>query len=161
MKRKEIRSVILEYDNQNELSEEDRRLLYHAREALKMAYAPYSGFQVGAALLLENGTVIRGNNQENAAFPSGLCAERVALFHASSNHPGVPIKALAIVAYRDGRYIDDPVYPCGSCRQVMVESEGRQEQSFRIILGGAQKTLVVERASDLLPLHFDPRFLKK
>lgn len=135
MKRKEIRSIVLEYDRLEELPEEDRHLLEQARQASAMAYAPYSGFKVGAALLLENGTVITGNNQENAAFPSGLCAERVALFHAAAQYPDVPIRTLAIVATRKGEYTSEPVSPCGSCRQVMIESESRHNKSFRIILG--------------------------
>ncbi|HDR88768.1 MAG TPA: cytidine deaminase [Bacteroidetes bacterium] len=160
MKRKEIRCIVLEYDRLEELPEEDRRLLEQARQASAMAYAPYSGFKVGAALLLENGTVITGNNQENAAFPSGLCAERVALFHAAAQYPDIPIRTLAIVATRKGEYTSEPVSPCGSCRQVMIESESRQNKPFRIILGGKDRFLVVDKASDLLPIHFDHRFLK-
>lgn len=161
LKRTEIKCIVLEYDDATELSEDDRELLGHAKEAALQAYAPYSGFLVGAALRLDDGMVIRGNNQENAAFPSGMCAERVALYHASSNHPDAIITGIALVAFRDGEYISGPVPPCGCCRQVMVELENRQKHPLRVILGSNKKVLVVSQAADLLPLRFDRRFLRK
>jgi cytidine deaminase len=144
----------------DDLSGEEKMLVEKAKEMTKMAYAPYSSFYVGAAVLLDNGQIIGGNNQENAAYPSGLCAERVALFYANANWPGMAVKALAVAARKNGRYCQNPVPPCGSCRQVLMESEVRQRQSLRIIMYGEQEVAIIDSAQDLLPFSFDDQRLK-
>ena len=139
----------------DELPEESRKLVDAALEATQRSYAPYSHFYVGAALKLDNGVIVTGNNQENVAFPSGLCAERTALFYANAQYPEVPVKALAIVA-RDssGKVTQAPISPCGACRQVMLETENRFGKPMQILLASAEEVIVVERASALLPLAF-------
>ena len=103
-------------------------MLQHAQEAIEGSYAPYSEFRVGAAVLLENGEVIKGSNQENAAYPSGLCAERVAIFHAKSKYPDLKVKSIAITAASDNFITKSPITPCGACRQVIAETESRQNE---------------------------------
>lgn len=139
----------------DELPEESRKLVDAALEATQRSYAPYSHFYVGAAVMLNNGVIVTGNNQENVAFPSGLCAERTALFYANAQYPEVPVKALAIVA-RDssGKVTQAPISPCGACRQVMLETENRFGKPMQILLASAEEVIVVERASALLPLAF-------
>lgn len=139
----------------DELPEESRKLVDAALEATRRSYAPYSHFYVGAAVLLDNGVIVTGNNQENVAFPSGLCAERTALFYANAQYPEVPVKALAIVA-RDssGKVTPTPISPCGACRQVMLETENRFGKPMQVLLASAEEVIVVERASALLPLAF-------
>ncbi|MCD4697798.1 MAG: cytidine deaminase [Bacteroidales bacterium] len=150
------------YDTPEDLSENDKQLLEQAINASKKAYAPYSNFRVGTAILLENGKIITGNNQENAAYPSGLCAERVALFYASSQYPDEPVKAIAVTAFSEDFDIFDPVTPCGSCRQVMAETEQRFENKIRVIMYGEKgKVYVTEEVSNLLPLMFHAEELKK
>jgi cytidine deaminase len=120
------------------------------------AYAPYSHFYVGAAIQLENGTIIRGNNQENAAFPSGLCAERVAVFYAGANHPGVRIKAIAITARSSGYTKGEPITPCGSCRQSLLEYEIAQKSDILIyMISPSGEIIVAKSVKQLLPLHFE------
>jgi len=134
---------------------QDRNLVNRAIEASQQAYAVYSKFHVGAALLLENGEIILGNNQENIAYPSGLCAERTALFFAGANFPNVKIISLAV--YGAGTLLENngPVTPCGSCRQVMAESINRQKSGFELLLAGADGSVVkFKNALDLLPLPF-------
>lgn len=155
MTKKQILIEYEEYNNSQELNEKDETLLRLAREAANRAYAPYSKFKVGAALLLANGEFISANNQENAAYPSGLCAERVALFYAHSQFPNQPVVAIAVVAFFDGKEIEHPTYPCGSCRQVMAESELRGKNKVRVILGGSNVVQVVNGVSSLLPFVFD------
>ena len=125
-----------EYLSAEELDEKDRLLLSKAREACKSAYAPYSRFYVGASVRLENGMIITGNNQENSAYPSGLCAERVAIFAASSQHPGVAIESIAIAASTTDFGMQKPVTPCGGCRQVMAEYENLSGKAIRIWMQG-------------------------
>lgn len=137
----------------DELSSEDRELLGHAHAAVLRAYAPYSGFRVGAAARLGNGEVVTGNNQENAAYPSGLCAERVALFHAASQYPGVPVLALAVAS--DGEAELGSFSPCGGCRQVIQESEHRQDAAIRLILQCQdQEVAVADGIAQYLPFSF-------
>jgi len=151
----------LELDHPDELSKEDQNLLSRADESLDNAYAPYSGFHVGAAVLLKNGKIFTGNNQENVAFPSGLCAERVALFYASSQFPGIPVKTIAITARSNDFRVEGPVTPCGACRQVMAETETRTGGSIKLILKGAtDKVYVVNGISNILPLMFEANELK-
>ena len=140
----------------SELPEDDRRLVMEAQKATSQSYAPYSHFHVGAAALLEDGTIITGTNQENAAYPSGLCAERTTLFYANSQHPEKAVKALAITARTpDGDFVHSPVTPCGACRQVMTETENRYGKPIRILLCGSEEVYIAESARSLLPLSFD------
>ena len=157
----DIHIHIEEYGDINELVEQEQNLVNAAREAAKKAYAPYSKFKVGAAVLLENGEIILGNNQENAAYPDGLCAERVAMFAANANRPDVPVKVIAVTALTESGFLSEPVYPCGSCRQSLQESENRFQQPIRILMCGEKKIQAVASIRDLLPLSFDASFLKK
>lgn len=160
MRIKELQIRVYEYDAVVELPSSDQELVLAAREALKNAYAPYSKFNVGAALLLENGKVILGSNQENADFTDGLCAERVAMFYANSTYPGVAVKAIAVSAKNSKCFIEEPAQPCGSCRQVLVETEARYKQKMRIIMDGSKYIQVVEGADNLLPFAFKPNALE-
>jgi cytidine deaminase len=137
-----------------ELTEEARKTIEAAKEASYRAYAPYSNFQVGSAVLLEDGTMVTGNNQENAASPSGLCAERTAVFSANSLYPGQPIKMLAIAAQTKGEFLKEPVTPCGACRQVLLESEKRFGKEIEIYLYGTEKIYYLKGIETLLPLSF-------
>jgi cytidine deaminase len=151
-----------EYESIAELNPGDRALLSRAKEAIKSAYAPYSAYHVGAAVLLENGKIICGNNQENIAYPSGLCAERVALFYASSKYPDVPVKAIAITAKASGFEINSPIAPCGSCRQVMAETETRFKNKLKIIMMGDKGAVqIMEGVDSILPFMFHADELKK
>jgi cytidine deaminase len=157
-----ITSTITELDSENELSQEEKKLLSLARETAKSAYAPYSNFFVGAALLLENGEIIIGNNQENVAFPSGICAERVAFFSAAARFPGVAAKTVAITARSNSLNIEKPVTPCGACRQVMAEYEELHKKDIRVILSGEKgKIYIVESVKTFLPLMFSGGGLRK
>ncbi|MBL1279139.1 MAG: cytidine deaminase [Fluviicola sp.] len=144
-----------QFNHWNELTKDDQSLVESAIDAMSKAYAPYSKFSVGAVAILSNGELIKGSNQENIAYPSGLCAERVALFYAGANFPNESIDTLCIVAKGDLVPEETILSPCGSCRQVMVESEKRQNKSYRIILvsqNGA--TVIFNSAVELLPLAF-------
>lgn len=152
MKETKIEIKIEEIDLE-ELSPLDAELVNRAIAAASQAYAPYSRFHVGVALMLTNGKIVSGNNQENAAYPSGLCAERVALFYAGSQYPDVPARAIAIAAKVDGE-IKDSISPCGACRQVMLESEQRGKNPIRVLMCGKETVKVVSSAKDLLPLAF-------
>ena len=135
MKDLTITSVIKVYEY-DELNDTDRALLDDAIEATRRSYAPYSHFSVGAAALLANGVVVTGTNQENAAYPSGLCAERTTLFYANSQYPDQAVVTLAIAARTEKDFIDTPIPPCGACRQVILETEKRYKQPIRILLYG-------------------------
>lgn len=151
-----------EFASIDELTRADAELILLAVEATQNAYAPYSHFRVGAALRLSNGKIITGSNQENVAYPSGLCAERVAFFHANSNYPQAAIETVAITARAEDFQISDPVTPCGSCRQVMSESENRQQENIRVLLMGQNgKIFIIHSVEDLLPLMFKAEGLKK
>ncbi len=151
------KKISIEYDvfeHLEDLSSDDRNLLKAAADAAKSAYAPYSGFHVGAAVLLGNGDIVTGNNQENLAYPSGLCAERVAVFSASASHPNEKMLAIAITAFTDQFVTDKPIPPCGACRQVLMEYEIRDNQPIRCILRGSTgQIFVFHRMADLLPLQ--------
>ncbi len=138
----------------DELTGEERLLVERAREATRNSFAPYSNFHVGAALLLKNGKVIIGANQENSAFPSGLCAERTAVFAAQANYPDQPIMMLAIAAADCNGLRSKPVSPCGSCRQVILQVESRYNQPVEILLSGTDKILRFKSIKDLLPFSF-------
>ncbi len=149
------------YESIQELSAEDRWLMERAMAACHRAYAPYSGFKVGAALLLDDGTLITGSNQEHAAFPSGLCAERVAFFYAGSNYPQKTITTVAIAALLHDNPLPHPVSPCGNCRQVMAEFECRFGQPIRLImLAENNKYVVIPAIRHLLPFLFSSESLK-
>ncbi len=151
-----------EVSGTSELIEGDRQLLKEAWEACELAYAPYSNFHVGAALILANDLVFKGNNQENAAYPSGICAERVAVFTASSQYPGVPIISMAVVAKTDIFNLSNPVTPCGACRQVIAEYETLSGKPIRILLqGNSDKIWIIDGIANLLPLMFHGGDLKK
>ncbi len=155
-KSKKIVVKYLVYESVDELDSMRQKLVDKAKKAGKNAYAPYSNFHVGAAVRLENGEIILGNNQENAAFPSGLCAERVAIFAAHANYPNEKITHLAITS--EGDFIDKNAIlsPCGACRQVLVESSQRQKNPFEVILLNPDASvLVFDDARDLMPLIFD------
>ena len=137
-----------------ELNEQDRQLVEAAKQATEGSYAPYSKFRVGAAARLQNGVIVVGANQENAAYPSGLCAERTALFAAGAQHPDQPVVSLAIAARTDGHFVDKPISPCGACRQVISGVEERFGSPIRILLYGTECVLVSEGISPLLPLRF-------
>lgn len=140
----------------DELDNADRELIDNAREATQRSYAPYSHFSVGAAARLADGTIVCGSNQENAAYPSGLCAERTTLFYANSRHPEQPVITLAITARNErGDFLDEPIPPCGACRQVMLETEVRYKHPMRILLYGRKGIYEVRSVGDLLPLSFD------
>lgn len=139
-----------------ELNSEDRELVERAVEATNRSYAPYSHFSVGAAARLANGIIVTGSNQENAAYPSGTCAERTTLFYANSQYPDQAVTTLAIAARNErGELLSDPIPPCGACRQVMLETEGRFGVPMRIFLYGKDGIYELRRVSDLLPLSFD------
>ena len=145
----------------SELSGSDLQLLENAEEVSKNAYAPYSQFFVGAALRLDNGTIVLGTNQENVAYPSGLCAERVALFSASTNCPNMPVSAMAITVSTAKSFITVPLSPCGNCRQVIMEYQHKQKQPIRLILGGQGDIVwIFDDASALLPFGFEADYLK-
>lgn len=153
MKEYRIESVLHIYDLP-ELSPEDRELVEAAMKATKGSYAPYSQFCVGAAARLADGSIFTGANQENAAFPSSLCAERTALFAANAQHPDQPIIALAIAARKGEQFLAQPIPPCGACRQVISGVEDRYGQPIRILLYGTDGTYVADSIDALLPLRF-------
>jgi cytidine deaminase len=160
-KKLSITSDIEVYETEKDLSAEENSLLQKARTALQNAYAPYSSFLVGAAILLENGEVVLGNNQENAAYPSGLCAERVAIFHAGAIHPGVAVRTIAVCCKSLKAVIEKPVTPCGACRQVIAEYETRSAKPIRIIMQGEKGNVYASNGIDqLLPLMFNRNHLK-
>lgn len=158
MKTKEINISVLSC-SEAELSAEQQALVNRAKENTERAYCPYSHFHVGAAALLANGVVIDGANQENAAYPSGLCAERTALFAAGVQYPDVPVVKLAVACWTNGEFLTEPGSPCCGCRQVMVETEERGKQPMEVILYGTDETLVLKSAKDLVPLSFDSSVL--
>ena len=145
----------------NELSAQEQQLVANAKEAFKTAYAPYSGFLVGASVLLENGEVINGSNQENVAYPSGLCAERVALFYAGAKYPDVKINTVAISVLSKNFEVKDVISPCGACRQVMAEYEDKQHKPIKVILHSpSDEVLIANKVEDLLPFMFKSPSLK-
>ena len=155
-----VRLLLVEHPAWRSLPKDDRDLLKAAAKAARNAYAPYSRFQVGAALRVDDGSVVPGNNQENAAFPAGCCAERTALHAAMSLKPKGYIDAIAVVVPRMRN--TDPVPPCGICRQALVEQEYRQGGPIRVLLGTVNGVVQeIPTANDLLPLSFDARMLKR
>jgi cytidine deaminase len=154
-------TTIDSFDDFSELSEREFKLMQAAREAMRKAYAPYSGFHVGAALLLDDDQVVLGSNQENMAYPSGICAERTAFFYSGANFPDKKIKMVAITAGAVDIETNHPIAPCGACRQVMLEYEMNQGSLITIIMQGqAGKIYRVEGVKNLLPLFFNEQGLK-
>ncbi len=150
--------TVYSYD---ECTEIEKNLIDAAKHATSNAYAPYSHFHVGAALLLENGEIITGNNQENAAFPSGLCAERTAVFYANSQYPDQKIVAMAVAAFYNGEFTEDLISPCGSCRQVLLEVESRYNSPVKILLYNRKNEVYcAESMSSLMPLSFTSKALE-
>lgn len=147
------------YSSYKELAQEKVELVEKAMEALSASYSPYSGFSVAAALLLENGEIVTGSNQENSAYPSGLCAERVAINTASHNFPNIPIVTLVVTASKSASILKRAIPPCGACRQVMLEVISRQQKTFEVILVGTEECIVVSDVLHLVPFRFDEGFL--
>lgn len=141
---------------EDELTPQEVKLLDEARRATYRSYAPYSHFSVGASVELADGTIVSGSNQENAAYPSGLCAERTAVFYANSRYPDQPIRRICIVA-RDtkGQFLQRPISPCGACRQVLLEAEQRAKNAIEVLLYGTDGVYIISNSKDLLPLEFE------
>jgi cytidine deaminase len=160
MTEKQITTNYQVYDNVEELEEEDARLIQKANEIRDKAYAPYSQFMVGAAVLLENGEVVTGSNQENAAYPSGLCAERNAIYQAGSQYPDEKILAIAVTVKSQRKKVIVPAPPCGACRQAIAEYEFKQSHPIKIIfMAEIGKVIMVNALIDILPLAFDSTYL--
>ncbi len=156
MEKLQITATLTVYEHTSELPEDVQQLMQQAVAVRKKAYAPYSKFRVGAALFLENGEVVLGSNQENAAYPSGLCAERVAIFQAGALYPDVAIKKIAISATSDNKPVTEPIPPCGGCRQAIAEYEIKQQNPIEIyFMGESGKIMKSDSLKNLLPLLFD------
>ncbi len=158
-----IRSITTSYTEFNsleELNRDDRDLVLAAREAAQNAYAPYSKFRVGAAVRLESGIIIKGANVENAAFPSGICAERSAISFSASNYPSDKPLSIAVAGFTEEGLTKEPVSPCGNCRQVIAEEEFRNNHNIRLILSGDSRIQIFEKGGDLLPLQFNKLNMK-
>lgn len=148
------------YENLDELSKEDSILIQKATEAIQSSYAPYSNFKVGACILLENGEYVLASNQENAAYPSGMCAERVAIWKASTSFPGIKMVKIAITVSTNLKKVDKPVGPCGACRQSMLEFETKQQKPIEVLfMGEVGKIIKVQSVVSLLPFSFDNSYL--
>ena len=154
MQSREILISYDEFDGSENPGPGISELINRADQAADKAYAPFSGFHVGVAIELADGLIFTANNQENKAYPSGLCAERVGLFFVQANYPDTPIRRMALLAKQDGRRTEEPVFPCGACRQVMVESAERQEVPFEIWIAGKNRILWMHSPDHLLPLKF-------
>lgn len=152
MRIRKLETDIREYAYE-ELSAEDRELVDAAKEMTRTSYAPYSEFHVGAAIRMEDGTIVRGSNQENVAYPSGTCAERTACYQASALHPGKRMAKIAVAAWTRGDFQEQPISPCGACRQALAEYEAR-DGKIEVLLYGKSKVYVLESVSALLPLTF-------
>lgn len=157
---KQLSTTIQIFDSVSELPEQIQKLMQKAVEARNSAYAPYSKFKVGAALVLENGEIVKGNNQENASYPSGLCAERTAIYAAGANYPDQKIKVLGITATSEKHDVLEPIAPCGACRQAIAEYEQKQNEPIQIYFMGLKgKVVRVKSLLDILPLAFNDKFL--
>lgn len=155
MTEQELRIRFEEYTSIDELNAEDKELATEAVAAMGNAYAPYSHFHVGAAVRMSNGQIVRGSNQENAAFPSGLCAERTAMFAASAKFPDKDMRSIAIAGGVHGRLSDAPTTPCGACRQVMAQYQTKAGKAMSVIMVGKRKIWKFERVDDVLPFIFN------
>jgi cytidine deaminase len=160
LKKITIKTELDSYEALTEMTQEEQNLMQKAKEACEKAYAPYSKFKVGAALLLENGKIILGNNQENAAYPSGMCAERVAIWKAHSDYPDVKMLKMALTIKSEKQVIDSPVPPCGACRQSIAEYEVKQKTPIEIFFMGEKGAIYKTKSlANLLPLVFDKEVL--
>jgi len=160
MKKLNITTSAIVFENVSQLTLNDRNLMEKAVEAREKAYAPYSNFKVGCALLLDNGEIVLGNNQENAAYPSGMCAERVAIWKAGSEYPNMKVKKLAITAASATIKVTKPVGPCGACRQTLSEYEINQKENIEILFMGEVGEIVkMDSLLSLLPFSFDSSYL--
>lgn len=160
MKEIKIESLLTVYDSLNELPKGVVSLMEKAMEARDKSYSPYSNFSVGAAILLENNEIVTGSNQENASYPSGLCAERTAIFYAGAQYPNVPMIRMAIIAGSRTKVTDAPIPPCGACRQSIAEYEVKQNRPIELYFMGEKGKVVKSHSlANLLPLVFDKTFL--
>ena len=160
MKKIKIATSGYVYDSIEELSPDDKNLMEEAIKATQNSYSPYSKFRVGAALLMEDDSIIIGSNQENAAYPSGMCAERVAIWKAGATFPDKKVKKIAIAANSPNKIVDKPVGPCGACRQALLEYEVKQEEPMEILfMGEVGQVVKVESITALLPFSFDGSYL--
>lgn len=160
MKKINIGSSGFVYENIDELPEADKELMLEAIKATSNSYSPYSKFKVGAALLMEDGSIITGSNQENAAYPSGMCAERVAIWKAGATFPNKKVKKIAITAISSNKKVDKPVGPCGACRQTLLEYEINQDEPMEVIfMGEIGKVVKANSISSMLPFSFDSSYL--
>ena len=155
MTNKEIKITYSEYSSIDELSARDRLVAEAAINATASSYAPYSGFNVGAAVMLEDGEIITGSNQENAAYPSGLCAERTAMFYAGAHRPDKAMVKIAIAGGQNGVLCSNPATPCGACRQVMAQYQTKGGRPMEVILVGGERIWKFSKVDDILPLIFD------
>ena len=155
MTNQEIHIVYQEYNSIEEMNPEDRELAAEAIKAMEGAYAPYSHFHVGAAVRMSNGQIVRGANQENAAFPSGLCAERTAMFAAGARYPDKDMLSIALAGGVMGRLGSQPATPCGACRQVMAQYQAKSGKPMSVIMISADKVWKFEKVDDILPLIFN------
>ena len=155
MTEKQINIRFEEYASIEEMAAEDRELASEAIAAMNNAYAPYSHFHVGAAVRMSNGQIVCGSNQENAAFPSGLCAERTAMFSASARFPDKELRSIAIAGGVYGRLTMEPCTPCGACRQVMAQYQTKASKPMSVIMIGASRIWKFKKVDDILPLIFD------
>ena len=160
MRKEQFVSPYEVYDNPDELNAQDADLLQYAHKAAENAYAPYSRFHVGAAVRLANGVIVSGNNIENAAYPSGLCAERVTLFSAQAQYPDVAVEAIAVTAHSEKTLVNEPIAPCGACRQVMVEVEKISQRKLRVLCQGETgPVMAFDGIETLMPFIFVDKFL--
>ena len=155
MTNKEIKITYSEYSSIDEVSAQDRLVAEAAINATASSYAPYSGFNVGAAVMLEDGEIITGSNQENAAYPSGLCAERTAMFYAGAHRPDKAMVKIAIAGGQNGVLCSNPATPCGACRQVMAQYQTKGGRPMEVILVGGERIWKFSKVDDILPLIFD------
>ena len=159
-----MKEIVIKYQEIEDfslLSDLDRELMKKAKDIANTAYSPYSEFNVGAAIFLENNKFVVGNNQENSSFPCGICAERVALFATGTNYPNVLIKKIAITAMSKNFNLENPVGPCGLCRQVLIEYEDKQSSDIEVLLFNNKRLVKLNNAKDLLPLFFKENKLKR
>jgi len=159
-----MKEIVIKYQEIEDfslLSDIDRELMKKAKEIASTAYSPYSEFNVGAAIFLENNKFVVGNNQENSSFPCGICAERVALFATGANYPNILIKKIAITAMPKNFNLENPVGPCGLCRQVLIEYEDKQSSDIEVLLFNSERLIKLNNAKDLLPLFFTENKLKR
>ncbi len=160
MKKIKIETILEVYNTMKELPVSIQQLFTKAQQARDTAYAPYSHFKVGVAVALNNGEIVQGSNQENAAYPSGLCAERVAVFYAGATYPNATISTLVITVKAEDKIVSNPVAPCGACRQSLAEYEVKQNAPIQIyFMGETGKIIKVASVKDLLPLVFDNSYL--